>query len=88
VILLVSYDLKGPAGSYQELIEILKGEQSWWHYMRSPWLVATSDSPQGLYEKLVPFLQGGDRLLIVKFQRPYQGWLPKKAWEWIHRWEG
>jgi hypothetical protein len=87
VILLVSYDLKGAAGSYQGLIDVLKGEQSWWRYMKSPWLVATNDSPEELYDKLKPFLRAGDRILVVQFQRPYQGWLPRKAWDWIHKYE-
>ena len=87
MILLVTYDLKGPAGSYQNLINVIKGERSWWHYMRSPWLVATSDTPQEFYEKLAPHLRAGDRLFVVQLQRPFQGYLPRKAWDWIHRFE-
>ena len=87
MILLVAYDLKGPAGSYQELIDVLKSGESWWHYMTSPWLVATGDSPQELFDKLKPHLRTGDRILVTRFTKPYQGWLPQKAWAWIHRFE-
>ncbi len=88
MILLVSYDLKGPAGSYRELIDVLKSGDSWWHYMTSPWLVATSDSPQELFNKLKPYLKPGDRILVTQFRQPYYGWLPNKAWDWIHRYGG
>ena len=84
MILRVSYDLKGPVGSRQEIIDVLKGEISWWHYMPATWLVATTCTPQELYEKLKPYVRPGDRVLVAEFTRPFQGWLPRKAWAWIH----
>lgn len=87
MILLVTYNLKSPAGSYTELFETLKGQNSWWHYLPSTWLVDTDLSPEDLYRELKPFLQDGDHILVTKLDPERQGWLPKKAWEWIRRHE-
>ena len=87
MILIVTYDLKQPAASYSALYEALKSKNSWWHYMKGTWLVATDDSPQDLFDEIEILLQKGDRILIATLARPYQGWLPKKAWDWIHKHE-
>lgn len=83
MILLVTYDLKGSRGLYTELFELLKRQKSWWHYMASTWLIDSDDDADSLVDQLRPFLQDGDRLLIVPLTPGYQGMLPKKAWNWI-----
>lgn len=85
MILIVTYDLKGPRGSYADLFDVLKSKNSWWHYLANTWLVDTEDSPNELFAELKPHLKiPGDRILVTTFTTPYQGWLPKKAWDWIH----
>ena len=83
MILLVTYDLKGPAGSYADLFDELKSQQSWCHYMASTWLVQTDLDADALVDQLRRYFKGGDRLLVVPLQPGYQGLLPKKAWNWI-----
>jgi hypothetical protein len=29
-------------------------------------------------------MDANDYLLVVRVTRPYQGWLPKDAWEWVN----
>jgi hypothetical protein len=83
VILVVTYDLKQPSGSYTNLFEVLKSKDSWWHYLSSTWLVATDETPSTLQDELVSHIFKGDRILIVALRAEYSGWLPPKAWEWI-----
>jgi hypothetical protein len=86
MILLVSYDLKQPDGSYSELFEALKGEESWWHYISSTWLISTDKSASQFSSELTNHIFKGDRLIVVEFpsgSAEYQGWLPRKAWNWI-----
>jgi len=84
MILLVSYDLKGPTKAYGDLFDVLKSQETWWHYLSSTWLVATEEeSAHDLFRNLKPFLQAGDRLLVIEVTEEYSGWLPKKAWNWI-----
>jgi hypothetical protein len=83
VILLVSYDLKQSVASYDDLFEVLKSRESWWHYLSSTWLVATDESPSELSQQLTPHIFKGDRLLVTKLEPDRAGWLPRKAWDWI-----
>jgi hypothetical protein len=85
MMLIVSYDLKGPATAYSELFGVLKAQTKWWHYLSSAWLIITQRTPDQLVTDLRPHIHSGDRILIAKIdttQRP-NGWLPKDAWEWI-----
>ena len=85
MILIVTYDLRGPAGTYEEFFDTLKSEDSWAHYLRSTWLVSTKKSPSEMYTELRPFLKSGDHLMISRLSKDRQGWLPKKAWAWVRR---
>lgn len=87
MILIVTYDLRGAAGSYEEFFETLKAH-TWAHYLRSAWFISTDSSPSELYDELRPFLRDGDHLLVSRLTSERQGWLPKKAWDWIRRHEG
>jgi hypothetical protein len=83
MILLVTYDLKGPAGSYSDLFELLKEQDSWWHYMSSTWLVQTDLDADQLVDQIRAYIKPGDRLLVLPMKPGYQGLLPRKAWTWI-----
>lgn len=83
-ILLVTVDLVGPSAQHQSLFDVLKKQGRWWHYMKSTWLIYTDKSPDEIVENLKPYL-GRVRVLVVPFSKPYQGILPKDAWEWIHQ---
>ncbi len=85
MILLVTYDLKQPVGSYSELFHILKGEYSWWHYMSSTWMIATDKSAKDFSSELIAHVFTGDRLFVTELTGEYSGWLPRKAWDWIKR---
>ena len=86
MILLVTYNLTEPSGSYGDLFDVLKSQKSWWHYLPSTWLVDSDSNAETLYNQLKPHLRTGDHILITKLDdNERQGWLPKKAWGWIHR---
>jgi hypothetical protein len=85
MVYLVSYDLRKPGQDYKGLFAELEASSSWWHYLASTWLIATSESANELYNRLQKNLDRGDRLLIIQAGTDMQGWLPKKAWEWIER---
>jgi hypothetical protein len=83
MILLVSYDLKGLSTGYTQLYEYLKSHNGWSHYLASTWLIDTKKTPDEIVDEIQPFLKEKDHVLVVRFDRPYQGWLPQKAWDWI-----
>lgn len=85
MILLVTYDLIKPGKDYLSLYDTLKTASAWWHYLESTWLLKTELSPQDWYNKLRLHMDINDRIFIIQITSNYQGWLPQKAWEWIHK---
>lgn len=84
--LLITYDLNKPGQNYDELYEAIKSLGTWWHYLDSTWIVATPLTPDTAWEALKSSFDASDNCLIVDITGDtYQGWLPKEAWEWIHK---
>lgn len=87
MILLVSYDLKGPAASYAKFYELLKAQPKWAHYLASTWLLKTTKTTDQLAAEIKPLVLSGDRILLIKVDPEMRanGLMPKDAWEWINR---
>lgn len=85
MVYLVSYDLRKPGQDYKGLFAELEASSSWWHYLESTWLIKTPEDANHLYNRLATHLDEGDSILIIQAGIDRQGWLPKKAWEWINR---
>lgn len=84
-ILVISYDLKTPGRNYAPFYEALKKQGVWWHYLTSTWLISTTKTPKEVQAELGKHLTVQDSILIVTMTSPYQGFLPKAAWEWIQQ---
>lgn len=80
----ITYDLSTPGRDYKNLYEAIKESGAWWHYLESTWLVKTDDSPSQIWARLKPHIDANDSLLIIEVRDNISGWLPKKAWEWVH----
>ena len=85
MVYVVSYDLRQARRNYSGLIEELRKSPSWWHFMESTWLISTSENADQVFARVKPHVDDDDYLLIVQARRPYQGWLPKEAWDWINQ---
>ncbi len=83
MILLVTYDLKGPSAHYSRLYDLLKSQQGWSHYLASTWLIHSNKTAQQLSEEIRPLLLPNDFFLVVRFSQEYWGWMPKEAWDWV-----
>ena len=84
-VYVVSYDLRKPGRDYKGLSDELQHSPGWWHYLDSTWLIATSESANELYKRLVYHLDRGDNILVIQAGSDRQGWLPKDAWNWIQQ---
>ena len=85
MVYIVSYDLRNRKKNYIGLTEQLQYSPRWWHYLQSTWLVSTEESASQLYNRLSAHLDSDDSILIIEAGNHAQGWLPKDAWEWIHK---
>jgi hypothetical protein len=82
--LLVSYDLKIPGKDYEQLYSVLKSAPGWWHYLESTWILSTNESVQVWADRIRGAMDTNDNFIVVDITgRSRQGWLPKKAWEWL-----
>jgi hypothetical protein len=84
VIYAINYDLKRPAQRYKALYEAIKSCGEWWHYLDSTWLIDTSLTAQGIWNKIETHIDENDLVLIIGVTRDYYGWLPQDAWQWIN----
>jgi hypothetical protein len=84
MIYAVNYDLKNPGRDYSGLYEAIKSCGTWWHYLGSTWLVDTSISADGIWNRIGKHFDQNDYALVIGVTRDYQGWLPKEAWDWIN----
>ena len=80
----ITYDLTAPGRNYEGLYEAIKKQGTWWHYLESTWLVSTNKTASQVWSDLSQYIDKNDNLLIIEVRDNVSGWLPKKAWEWIH----
>ena len=84
MIYAVNYDLKKPGRDYAALYDAIKGCGSWWHHLGSTWLVDTSLTADGIWQRVSPHIDQNDSMLIIGVTKDKSGWLPKEAWDWIN----
>jgi hypothetical protein len=84
VICAINYDLRQPGRDYSGVFEAIKSCGSWWHYLESTWLVDTTLSAKGIWNRLAPHVHSNDRVLIHAVGSDHQGWLSLNAWNWIN----
>jgi len=84
MIYAVNYDLKAPGRDYTGLYEAIRSCGAWWHYLGSTWLIDTALTADGIWDRLAPHIDTNDTVLVIVIGADKQGWLPKKAWDWIN----
>lgn len=58
---------------------------NWFHYIQSSYiLITTEPSAKELAQKIQPIIPNKYYLLMEIDMNNRQGWLPPKAWDWIH----
>jgi hypothetical protein len=83
-VLLVTYDLNTPGQDYTSLHGELKKSNAWWHYLDSTWLIYSDETADELSARLLTHIDKNDSMLVIRVCNENQGWLNKKAWEWIN----
>jgi hypothetical protein len=84
MIYLITYDLHKPGKDYTSLHNTIKTASTWWHYIESTWIIKTDLSVNEWSNRIRSVTDSNDNFLIVDISKQNrQGWLPKKAWDWI-----
>lgn len=79
----ISYDLLSPGKNYDDLIAEIKRSPTWAKPLKSLFLVRTTETPEQLYNRLRPHMDGNDLVLIIHVRKPYYGFLDKDVINWI-----
>lgn len=84
-VLIVVYELnKEPSSEdYKEIVSILKS----YDYLKiggSEYCIYTNESPGTVTDKLEPYFEKGEKLLVIKVTNPKQGLLTKSEWKWLN----
>ncbi|WP_195943453.1 hypothetical protein [Enterococcus faecium] len=84
---LITYDLNSPGQNYDEIISLLKGELSsaYCNYWKSAFLITSNYTPSQILDKLRPYLDRNDRMIIIEVVDNKSGWLTPKQWDWINK---
>lgn len=77
MVYMITYDLNSTGQRYNELINAIKGASNgcWCTFWKSSYLIQSPLSPSQITDKLKPYLDSNDRLLVIEVKRNYQGWL-------------
>lgn len=87
---LITYEIK-PASRRstsevrEKLEETITSLGSWWHYLSDTWIVNTNMTVDQIASAIGQHLSEQDYLLVIAIRPPYQGWLPKEAWDWMNK---
>ena len=82
---LITYELNGPRDSYSGLdAEIRAIDPSYWHCLRSTWMLNSSLTVSQIRNRLASHIHSGDALLVIRVHRP-AAWagLSEVSGKWI-----
>jgi hypothetical protein len=81
---MITYDLNAAGQNYSKVIDAIKDSASaWCSYWKSSYLIKSNLSPDQIVDKIKPYLDSNDRLIVIEVKNNYQGWLSEKQWKWI-----
>lgn len=81
---MITYDLNSPGQKYEKVIEAIKSSSiAWCTYWKSSYLIKSNLTPNQIQEKIKPYLDPNDRLIIIEAMNNYQGWLADNEWKYI-----
>jgi hypothetical protein len=86
MVYMITYDLNSTGQRYSELISAIKGASNgrWCTYWKSSYLIQSPLSPSQIADRLKPYLDSNDRLIVIEVKRNYEGWLTDDEWSYIN----
>ena len=86
MVYMITYDLNSTGQRYNELISAIKEASNgcWCTYWKSSYLIKSSLSPSQIADRLKPYLDSNDRLIVIEVKRNYEGWLTDDEWSYIN----
>jgi len=68
---------------FHKKLASINGVETWWHYLKSSYLIVTRHSATQLNKEVMK-ISPGKKMLIVEINiKNRDGYLPKVAWDWL-----
>jgi hypothetical protein len=83
-VLLITYDLYRPGQNYPRLIKAIK-EYPWARLSETSYAIATSATPQTVFEKLRPYVSDSTNLYVLMLAKTYAGFGPEAVNDWLEQ---
>ena len=86
-ILLITFNLKKTDSTqkFDTVLSVLKGEKNWAKFSDYCYGMDTNMSPHQVYEKMKPYLDIYDTVLIFNIIAPYYGQHSKEVIDWASK---
>lgn len=86
MVYMITYDLNSPGQNYEDVIQAIKDASTgiWCTSWKSSYLIQSDlTTANAVFEKIKPYIDKNDNILVIEVTDNKQGWLPKEAWEYI-----
>lgn len=84
MVFLVSYRLYRPGQDYPDLYDAIKKiSGTYWHHTTSAWLVESQLTARQIFERLSPYIDAGDDLIVFRLQGEWWGKLADSDGAWL-----
>ena len=83
---LITYDLNTAGQDYENVIAAIKSASDgvWCSYWKSSFLIRSDyETAQEISDKISPYLDENDKLIIMEVNKNYQGWHSRDEWTCI-----
>lgn len=82
-VYMISYDLHSPTSNREAVEDAIKSLGPWCKYVTTTFLVSTYQNLDTVQNAATRHLDGNDRMIICKVEKPIRGWLSQDQWDWI-----
>lgn len=88
MVYMITYDLNKQGKDYDNLIQAIKDASTgaWCSYWKSSYLIKSNlSSAEKVFDKISPYIDSDDRVLVIEVTKNYWGWLESQQWEYIQK---
>lgn len=85
-VYMITYDLNSEGQQYDKVIQAIKDASTgaWCTYWKSSYLIKSNLTVNQVSNRITPYLDSNDTMIIVEATKNYQGWLSEKQWKYIN----
>lgn len=87
MVYMITYDLNKEGQDYENVIQAIKDASTgiWCSFWKSSFLIKSNlKTADEVTDKIIPYLDSNDKLLVIEVKNNKQGWLSKEQWNYIN----